>query len=48
MEEDIYKTFLKFKDKIDKSSIMAFIDIQKDRLKLFKENINRHYKFIIQ
>ncbi len=48
MEQDISKTFLNFKNKVDKKSIKAFIDIQKDRLKLFKENINRHYKFIIQ
>jgi len=48
MEEDISKTFLKFKDKINNDSITAFIDIQKERLEAFKKNINRHYKFVIQ
>ena len=48
MEEDISKTFLKFKNKINNDSITAFIDIQKERLEAFKKNINRHYKFVIQ
>jgi len=48
MEEDISKTFLKFKGKINEDSITAFIDIQKERLEEFKKNINRHYKFVIQ
>ena len=48
MKKDISKTFLKFKDKVDKESILAFINIQKERLSLFENNVNRHYKFVIQ
>jgi ubiquinone/menaquinone biosynthesis C-methylase UbiE len=48
MEEDISKTFIKFKNRVDDNSIDAFIKIQKDRLEAFKKNINRHYKFVIQ
>ena len=48
MEKDISKTFIKFKNKVNDNSITAFIEIQKDRLKAFKKNINRHYKFVIQ
>ena len=38
----------KFKETIHKDAISAFIEIQAERLTLFKQNINRHYKFIIQ
>lgn len=48
MEQDISKTYIKFKDKIDYYSIVAFTEIQEERLKLFKQNENRHYKFIIE
>jgi ubiquinone/menaquinone biosynthesis C-methylase UbiE len=48
MEEDVSLTFNKFKETIHKDAISAFIEIQAERLTLFKQNINRHYKFIIQ
>jgi len=48
MKKDISETFLKFKNKINEDSLSAFIEIQKERLQVFEENENRHYKFIIE
>jgi len=48
IEEDISLTFNKFKRKIPKNAISAFIDIQSERLTFFKQNINRQYKFMIK
>lgn len=48
MKKDISETFLKFKNKINEDSLFAFIEIQKERLQVFEENENRHYKFIIE
>lgn len=48
IEEDISTTFIKFKPQINNETISAFIDIQKERLQFYKQNINRHYKFVIQ
>ena len=46
IKKDIGTTLPKFK--ISKKSIDAFVEIQKERLLLFENNINRQYKFVIQ
>ncbi len=46
MKKDIDTTLPKFK--ISRKSINAFVEIQKERLLLFENNINRQYKFVIQ
>ena len=46
MKKDIDIILPKFK--ISKKAINAFVEIQKERLFLFKNNLNRQYKFVIQ
>jgi ubiquinone/menaquinone biosynthesis C-methylase UbiE len=48
MEEDILKVFPKFLDNIKEQSISAFLKIQDERLNLFKTDINKQYKVIIE
>jgi len=48
IENDVFEVFPKFWDKIKGKSIKAFMNIQRERLKFFENNINRQYKVIIE
>tara|TARA_R110000803_G_scaffold137637_2_gene204558 strand:- start:1325 stop:2059 length:735 start_codon:yes stop_codon:yes gene_type:complete len=48
MHYDIFNTFISHWRYVKDVSIYAFLRIQRDRLKLFNDNINKQYKFIIK
>tara|TARA_R110002167_G_scaffold10680_3_gene48435 strand:- start:2041 stop:2775 length:735 start_codon:yes stop_codon:yes gene_type:complete len=48
MHYDIFNTFVSHWRYVKDVSIYSFLRIQRDRLKLFNDNINKQYKFIIK